>query len=264
MQHKPKKRLGQNFLVDQNIQRKIVASCQLGPSDIVLEIGAGRGELTQAIAKEVKKVYAVEVDVFLCDILEENLEKHPNVEIIRKDMLKVNLKNILKKSAKKIKVVGNIPYYITSPIIDHLLKFKDKIEVIYLSVQKEFARRMVAQAGSKDFGSFSCFVQYYTCPKIIFSISKTCFWPAPKVDSSFLRLDINKNLSLGLRKEKLLFQVIRKAFNQRRKILKNSLKGLISSERLVDFFKKYKINPHIRPEDLTLQDFTNLINPQKI
>lgn len=252
MHIKPKKRLGQNFLIDTNIQRKIIAACELKASDIVLEIGAGRGELTRLIAERASEVWAVEIDYYLCQTLKEKFKNYQNVEIINQDILKFNLKR------RGIKVIGNIPYYITTPIIEHLLKFKDKIDCIYISVQKEFARRMVAQAGSKDYGSFSCFVQYYTEPKTIFLIKKTSFLPTPKVDSFFLKLDIRHRTILEPENEKLLFKIIRSAFQQRRKTLRNSLNGIILPEKLRLFFRKYNIYPNIRPEDLTCQDFVNL------
>ncbi len=259
MHLKPKKRLGQNFLFDKNIQRKIIAACELKPSDTVLEIGAGYGELTQLIADKVNKVYALEIDSELCKILKDNFKECRNLTIINQDILKFNFKRYF-RNTDKIKVVGNIPYYITTPIIEQLINFRDKIDAIFITVQKEFARRMAAQAGSDDYGSFSCFAQYYTQPKIIFVIKKTCFSPMPKVDSCFLRLEIRPKPAQGLRNERLFFKIIRTAFNHRRKTLRNSLRGIISAQKLERFFAKYSLNSNIRPEALALKDFANLSN----
>jgi 16S rRNA (adenine1518-N6/adenine1519-N6)-dimethyltransferase len=260
MRIKPKKYLGQNFLIDKNILEKIVKACQFKPEDVVLEIGAGRGELTKLIAKQVKKVLALEIDTELCDSLTDNLKGYANVSVVNQDILKLTLKRRLSKLKKKVKIVGNIPYYITTPIIEYLLKSPEKIESIILTVQKEFAKRIAASPGSKEFGSFSCFVQYYASAKILFFITNNCFFPRPKVDSAVLELRIQHEPSVKVKNEKMLFRIIRTAFNQRRKIMKNSLKGLIPQQKLDTFFKKYDINPNIRPEDLSLQDFANLAN----
>ena len=257
---KPKKRLGQNFLIDKNIQNKIIHACNFESNDTVLEIGAGRGELTQLIAQRVNKVYAFEIDRDLCPILKDNLIIHKNVSIINKDFLKADLREYFKKSDHGIKVVGNIPYYITTPIIEYLLKYKHNIEIIFLTVQKEFALRMLSRAGSKDYGSFSCFIQYYTAPKKLFFITRTCFKPAPKVDSCFLELEIRGEPPVKIENEAWLFKIIRAAFNKRRKTLRNSLKELIPAADLEAFFNKYGINPNIRPESLTLDDFAHLAN----
>lgn len=253
----PKKKLGQNFLIDKNIQRKIICVCELKPQDTVLEIGAGRGELTSLIADNVAKVYAAEIDPQLCNILKGHLKKYKNVKIINQDILKFNLRRYLGKS-QKIKVIGNIPYYIATPIIEHLLKYRDKIDSIFITVQKEFAKRLIAQSGSKDYSSLSCFVQYYTKPKFLFLIKKTCFRPQPLIDSCFLRLEIREGSVVKVKNERLFFKIIRAAFNQRRKTLRNSLKSVISRQKLDSFFKRYNIDQNIRPEDLTLNDFANL------
>lgn len=260
MRVKPKKSLGQNFLVDKNIQEKITGLLELKPSDIILEIGSGRGELTGLIAQRVNKVYALEIDTNLCGLLKSNLKGCPNIEVINQDILKFSLKKIYRKLNKKarLKVFGNIPYYISSPIIAHLFKDRDKIESIFITVQKEFARRIVACPGSKDYGAFSCFVQYYTEPEIVLKIKKTCFFPRPKVDSCLLRLRMRLHPAVRPKDESLFFKIIRASFNQRRKTLKNSLAGIIPSAKLGAFFNKYGIDARVRPEDLSLQDFANL------
>ncbi|HLD83202.1 MAG TPA: 16S rRNA (adenine(1518)-N(6)/adenine(1519)-N(6))-dimethyltransferase RsmA [Candidatus Omnitrophota bacterium] len=266
MQLKPKKRLGQNFLTDKNIQRKIIAACGLKSSDIVLEIGAGRGELTTLIAPMVKRVYALELDRGLASQLKEVFRACRNVKIITADVLKFDLKKLGDGSifSKKIepspcfKVIGNIPYYITTPVIEKLIGFRDKIEAVFITIQKEVALRILSQPGSKDFGSLSCFLQYYTEPKILFPITKGCFWPQPKVNSCFLKLEIRPKPLIKVKDEALLFRIIRLAFNQRRKILRNSLSGIVSEAKLTYFFNTYKINPNTRPEGLCLEDFANL------
>jgi 16S rRNA (adenine1518-N6/adenine1519-N6)-dimethyltransferase len=258
MRSKPKKNLGQNFLTDTNIQRKIIGSIDLKADETVLEIGSGRGELTCLIAPLVRKIYALEIDAQLCKELAQNLSCRLNAEIINRDILKFNLAKEL-NSKGKIKVFGNIPYYITSPIIEHLFSHRDKISAIYLTVQKEFALRLAAKAGSKDYGAFSCFVQYYTEPKILFLIRKNSFYPAPKVDSCFLKLKLRRSPPVETEDENALFKIIRQAFGKRRKTLKNSLKGTVPEEKLNLFFARYNIRPDIRPERLSLQDFANLI-----
>ncbi|MBN1912918.1 MAG: ribosomal RNA small subunit methyltransferase A [Candidatus Omnitrophica bacterium] len=258
MRLKPKKRLGQNFLIDKNIIGKILNACAFGPSDNILEIGPGRGELTQEMAERVANLWAVEIDPGLCDILKESLRQYNNVKIIRQDILKYDPGDYFKQAGRKIKVIGNIPYYISSPIIEYLLKYRDQIEDIFLTVQKEFATRVIASAGSKDYGSFSCFARYFTQPDILFSIKKTCFYPVPKVDSAFLRLKIREKPYLKSKQEEVLFKIIRAAFSQRRKTLRNSLKAIMPAGKLEGFFLKYKIDPDSRPEKLTLQDFIDL------
>lgn len=260
MHIKPKKRLGQNFLIDKNIQRKLVAFYNLKASDRLLEIGAGYGELTKRVAPHAAFVYALEIDPELCKILKENTIGYANIEIINQDVLKFNLKQHFRKVKNKIKVIGNIPYYITTPIIELLLKYQDKIETIFITVQKEFAKRITAHPGSKDYGSFSCFVQYYAIPQALFFIKRTSFSPQPKVDSCLLELKIRQEPAVKPKSEKLFFKIIRAAFNQRRKTLRNSLDGTVSLEKLQVFFKKDHIDPNIRPEDLALKDFASLAN----
>jgi 16S rRNA (adenine1518-N6/adenine1519-N6)-dimethyltransferase len=252
----PKKKLGQNFLRDKNIQRKIISALRLRPTDAVLEIGAGDGALTRVIAQQVKRTYAVEIDPALCQRLRERLIGLSNVEVIQADILKLNLAKY--GLAKKLKIVGNIPYYITSPIIAHIFNFKRRINVLYLTVQKEFAQRIVASPGAKAYGAFSCFVQYYASAKVLFYIKRTCFFPAPKVDSAFLELQIRRKPLLGKSQEEFLFKIIRTAFGQRRKTLRNSLYGIISTEALREFFQRQGIDENIRPEELSLGNFINL------
>jgi 16S rRNA (adenine1518-N6/adenine1519-N6)-dimethyltransferase len=256
MRIKPKKKLGQNFLVDGNIRRKIIAACELKNTDIAVELGAGRGELTGLIAARAEKVFAIEIDSALCEIAGDALKEFPNARIINADILKFDFGIFFKES--KVKVIGNIPYYISSPIIERLVKFRDNITEAYISVQKEFARRMAAPSGSKDYGSFSCFVQYYAQTNVIFNIKKNSFFPVPQVDSSFVRLKIRKEPAVYVKDEKLFFKTIRAAFNKRRKTLKNSMEGVVSRDKLERYFMRYAIDPRIRGEELALQDFANI------
>ncbi|MFA4842273.1 MAG: 16S rRNA (adenine(1518)-N(6)/adenine(1519)-N(6))-dimethyltransferase RsmA [Candidatus Omnitrophota bacterium] len=259
MRVKAKKYLGQNFLVDPNIRRKIIQACELNPSDIVLELGAGRGELTEGIAKVAENIFAIELDSGLCEILRDKFECSKKVKIIQRDILKLDIGRLVGKLSCKIKVIGNIPYYITSPIIARLFKYKRHIDKIYLTVQKEFAARLIARAGSKDYGAFSCFTQYYSLPEIIFTVKNTCFRPVPKTDSAFVGLTLKTKLPLRAKEEKALFKIIRSAFNQRRKTLKNSLKGIVAKEQVEHFCANLAITSDIRAERLTLEDFTNLL-----
>ena len=229
-------------------------------SDVVLEIGAGRGEITGLIARKAGFVYALEIDASLCKILKSGLAGLENVEALKGDILKFDFKNFFSKVNKKVKVVGNIPYYITTPIIERLLEYREKISSVFIMVQKEFALRAVSGPGSKVFGSLSCFLQYYATPKILFSISKSCFYPAPKVDSCFLELSILKEPAVKVNDEALFLKIIRAGFNKRRKTLRNSLKDVIPQKKLSEFFQKYGIDKNTRPERLSLSDFANLVN----
>lgn len=260
MNARPKKRLGQNFLIDPNIQKKITAACGFKKTDIILEIGSGAGQMTKPISEQAGFVYALEIDHDLCGILKRNLHNLDNVTIINQDILKLDFNAYFANIKNRIKIFGNIPYYISSPIIEHIIKYRDKIEVIFITVQKEFAGRMAASAGTKQYGSLSCFVQYYLEPKIMFSISRNCFCPAPNVDSSFLKMAVREKAAVAVKDEKLFFAIIRAGFNKRRKTLRNSLSEILNKRELEYFFEEYGINKNIRPENLSLPDFANLAN----
>jgi 16S rRNA (adenine1518-N6/adenine1519-N6)-dimethyltransferase len=257
---KPKKSLGQNFLADKNIQKKIIHACGLSLEDIVLEIGSGKGDLTVPLAASAKKVYALEIDPRMYPVLERSLMVFDNCRIIKGDILKFDLNKFLgeEKISQKIKVVGNIPYYISSPIIERLIGFRRLISGVFITVQKEFGRRAQAVPGSKEYGSFSLFVQYHCDAKIIFEIKRNSFNPAPNVDSCFLRLSFRDKPPVAVEDEARFFKLIRTAFNQRRKTLRNSLEGLVSSDKLEEFLLKSGIDKNIRPEDLSLQQFAGL------
>jgi 16S rRNA (adenine1518-N6/adenine1519-N6)-dimethyltransferase len=255
MRIQPKKRLGQNFLLDKNIQRKILDSLELKKTDIVLEIGAGTGELTRQVCEKAHKVFALEIDETLCALLKERTAAYGNASVIHADFLRFDLNKFFKKFRRKVKVLGNIPYYITTPILERLLKSSPSIEVIFLTVQKEFAERIAASAGGKVYGSLSCFAQYHAAPRILFAIKRNSFYPAPKVDSCFLRLDMRSAPLLSPSQEKKLFKIIRSSFNQRRKTLRNSLEGVVPQEALQRFFEVSCLDRNVRPETLTLEHF---------
>lgn len=255
-----KKRLGQNFLTDKNIREKIIKSIGLAVSDTVLEIGSGRGEITSLIAEKAGFVYALEIDSQLCKILEEKFFNINNIKIIPADILKFDFNKFFKSVKSPVKIVGNIPYYITTPIIERIIEYRQKINCAYIMVQKEFAQRAVSTPGSKSHGSLSCFLQYYINPEILFSISRSCFWPQPKVDSCILKLNMRAEPAVKVSDEELFFKIIRAGFNKRRKTLRNSLKDIIPQEKLQAFFEQYNIDKNIRAERLSLTDFANLAN----
>ena len=265
MHIKPKKRLGQNFLKDKNIQRKIIRACELRGEDIVLEIGAGTGDLTVQLALTAKEVYALEIDPQLLPVLEKNVNHLANCRVIKADILKFDINKFIRenKITRKIKVIGNIPYYISSPIIERLIRYRSEIAAIFLTVQKEFGRRVASSCGSKEYGSFSCFAQYYLKPKILFTIKNNSFYPAPKVDSCFLSLEVREKPPVHVRDEAWLFKLIRTAFCQRRKTLRNSLQGIVSQDRLTQFLDAQVINRNARPEELSLEQFAGLSNSIK-
>jgi 16S rRNA (adenine1518-N6/adenine1519-N6)-dimethyltransferase len=253
-----KKRLGQNFLIDPNIRRKIIAALDLSPSDTVLEIGPGRGELTALIVPLVAKLYVVELDRRLAQLLQEKFRGQPKVKIIRADILKLDLAALLGRERKRAVAFGNIPYYISSPIIRRLVEFRANFKKVFLTVQKEFARRLIAGPGSKEYGAFTCYAQFYFQPRVLFEISRNCFRPAPKVDSCFISLEARKKLPLPAAEAGGLFRIIRGAFGKRRKTLRNSLRGIVPEEALREFFRRRAISENTRPEELSLGDFIAL------
>lgn len=259
MRIKAKKSLGQNFLQDKNILTKIVSSLDIIPSSSIVEIGAGTGLLTERLAGLGNKIFAFEIDKGLCKVLKEKFNGQRHIEIINADFLKADFKRLV-GAQFPLTVVGNIPYYISSPIIERIIKSASDIRVAYLTVQKEFAERIAADVGTKAYGSFTCFVQYYAVAKIFFDISRGCFQPAPSVDSCLLRLIPKKEEELIVVDRDMLSIVIRTAFGQRRKTLRNSLKELYSAENIESFCCARDISVNARPETLTLQDFVALTN----
>lgn len=253
--HYPQKSLGQNFLVDTRIQQRIVDVCDLRSSDVVVEIGPGKGALTRRMLPLVKKIIVIEKDRPLAAWLNKELPD-PHLEIIQGDFLKWDMDFLPQGTI----VVGNIPYYISTPIIEKLLAYKDKIKQAFLTVQLEFGQRLAAQAGNKVYGSLTCFVQYYMDVKILFKISRHCFNPKPKVDSCFVSLTMKPVPGVGAQNEPQLFHLIQTAFTQRRKMIVNALEDLISKEQLTVILEHLKISPKSRPEDLNLQNYIDITN----
>lgn len=249
----PKRSLGQNFLVNPRIQERIIAACALEKSDVVLEIGPGKGVLTRPLAQRVKKVLAIEKDNFLAPQLEKEFAG-TNVTIEHADVLKYSFEQL----PAPMKVVGNLPYNIATPIIEKVLTFRHKFPVFYLTVQLEYGSRIVAKPGSKDYGSLSCFVQYYATARKLFKISPSAFCPAPKVDSCFLSLHMRTAPARNARDEEFLFKLIRACFSQRRKTIRNSLAVVYGREDTEKILAELHIDPRLRAEDLSLEDYVRL------
>jgi len=254
LSYTPKKHLGQNFLADKHMQQKIIQACDLHPEDVVVEIGPGQGVLTRLIAPQVKRLICVEADRDLIGPLRSELTA--SVEIVHADFLKWDMGSL----PPQAKVIGNIPYYISTPIIEKLITDRKKFSAAFLTVQLEFGQRLTAKEGGKDYGSLSCFARYYADIKMLFKIKSTCFKPVPKVDSCFLRLTMRPQAQEKAADEEFLFKLVQTAFQQRRKTIVNSLKGLAGREKLARALKALGIDPQARPEDLTLSNYINLSN----
>jgi len=253
---RPSRRLGQNFLIDEKVLRKIIEAANLSENDIVLEVGPGIGNLTVELAKRVKKVIAIEKDKKMVEILRETLKNFTNIEIIEGDILKINLKPY---TSKPYKVVANIPYYLTSPLIRKFIECKEeRPRYMILMVQKEVAQRIVARP--PDMSILAVSVQFYAKPKIISFVSKKSFWPQPKVDSAILRIDPLMNTDKKQINTDLFFKIVRAGFSQPRKqLINNFSKGLEFDKKKVEvWLLKNKIQPTQRAETLNLEDWINL------
>lgn len=256
-----KKSLGQNFLTDIFVLEQIINSAQVCENDCVLEIGAGIGSLTQSLAENAQKVIAVEIDSKLIPILKDNLKYYDNIEILDADILKLDIAKLIteKNNGKQIKVVANLPYYITTPIIMGLLEQKLAIESITVMIQKEVAQRMQALPSTKDYGALSLAVQYYSKPEIVAEVSAECFIPKPNVDSAVICLKILTQPSIKVKDEELLFKLIKIGFGQRRKTLVNCLNNSseinMKKENISDMLNKLGLDKNIRGEALSLEQF---------
>ena len=261
---RPKKRFGQNFLVDRNVLNKILAAAEIHEGDPVLEVGPGAGTLTLALAERGAKVVAVELDRGLIAILTEVLAGHPNAVVVNADILGLNLPQFLADhfGDAKVKVLGNLPYYITSPITSELLLARSRIERMVLMVQKEVAERLKACPGTKDYGSMSVFVQYYSQPEIIAHASKNVFLPPPDVSSAIIRLTPRPEPPVEVPSDELFFDVVHCAFGQRRKTLLNSLSDCqalgLSKEQVSQVLHDAGIDPSRRAETLSLDEFARI------
>ena len=251
----PKRSLGQHFLVDPRIRERIIAACDLTKDDVVLEIGPGKGALTRPLADRVKKVLAIEKDNFLAPQLEKEFAG-TNVTIEHADILKYPFEQL----PAPMKVVGNLPYNIATPIIEKVLAFRHKFSVFYMTVQLEYGNRIVARPGNKEYGSLSCFVQYYAQAQKLFKIPPSAFRPAPKVDSCFLSLRMRPEPARKARDEEFLFKLIRACFSQRRKAIRNSLAVVYGREEGEELLRNLNIDPMLRAEDLSLEDYVRLAN----
>ena len=264
------KKFGQNFLIDTHVLEKIVDAADIGKDDLVLEIGPGIGTVTQYLCEAARQVIAVEIDRKLIKILKDTLSAYDNVEVINEDILKVDIAKLVdeKNEGKPIKVVSNLPYYITTPIIMTLLEKRVPVTDMTLMMQEEVARRMQAAPGNKDYGALSLAVQYYSVPYIAAFVPQNCFMPRPNVGSAVVNLKCHKKPPVEVMDEELMFKLIKASFAQRRKTLQN---GLTNSAEL-DFTKEeitgailkmqkllgMKQNPLIRGETLTLKEFACL------
>ena len=258
------KKFGQNFLIDTTVLDRIISSAEITKEDCVLEIGPGIGTMTQYLAEAAREVTAVEIDRNLIPILAETLSAYDNVQIINEDVLKLDLAALAKErnGGKPIKVVANLPYYITTPIIMGLFEGGVPIESITVMVQKEVAMRMQAGPGTKDYGALSLAVQYYAKPYLAANVPPNCFMPRPNVGSAVIRLTRYEEPPVKAKDEQLMFALIRASFNQRRKTLQNGLNNSqelsFTKEQIADAIEKMGLPPSVRGEALTLEQFAKL------
>lgn len=260
------KKFGQNFLIDTHVLDKIIASAGVAKEDCVLEIGPGIGTMTQYLAENAREVIAVEIDKALIPILEDTLSEYDNVTIINEDILKIDINQIVEERnhGQPVKVVANLPYYITTPIIMGLFENHVPLESITVMVQKEVADRMQVGPGTKDYGALSLAVQYYAKPEIVANVPPNCFMPRPNVGSAVIRLTRYEKPPVEVVDEKYMFALIRASFNQRRKTLVNGLLNAgnlgITKENITDALGKMKLSATVRGEALTLEQFAQLSN----
>jgi len=258
------KKFGQNFLIDAHVLNKIITSAEITKEDFVLEIGPGIGTMTQYLAEYADRVAAVEIDQALIPILKETLNTYPNVTIYHDDILKMDIMKLVREQneGKPVKVVANLPYYITTPIIMGLFESHVPIKSITVMVQKEVAQRMQAVPGTKDYGALSLAVQYYAAPYIVANVPPNCFIPRPNVGSAVIRLTRYEQPRVQVKDEKLMFQIIRASFNQRRKTLVNGLNNSpeikLSKEQISEAIEELGVSSSIRGEALTLEEFGGL------
>ena len=258
------KKYGQNFLIDAHVLDKIIAAADVGPEDFVLEIGPGIGTMTQYLAEHAREVAAVEIDTHLIPILEDTLQDYDNVTIINEDILKLDINALAqeKNQGRPIKIVANLPYYITTPIIMGLFESGVPVENITVMVQKEVADRMQVGPGTKDYGALSLAVQYYAEPYLVANVPPNCFMPRPKVGSAVIRLTRHKEKPVQVKDENFMFRLIRASFNQRRKTLQNGLNNCaelaVTKAQVVEALEKMGLPATVRGEKLTLEQFAQL------
>lgn len=259
------KRLGQNFLIDENVVEDILKAAEITREDLVIEIGPGLGTLTSALLEKAKKVVSIELDDRMLEILKDRFQLYSNFTLIHGDILKLDLKTIMEKEkeeskAQDIKIVANLPYYITTPIVMKLLEERLPITSITIMIQKEVAKRLTAKPGEKEAGAITYAVSYYAKAQEKREVPHTAFLPSPEVESEVISLQIRKKPKVQVKNEKLLFQIIKAAFSQRRKTLLNSLanNNIIEKEKLRKFLQKEGLSETIRGEAFTLEQFAKL------
>lgn len=260
------KKFGQNFLIDTHVLEKIIRSAEITKDDMVLEIGPGIGTMTQYLCESAREVIAVEIDRTLIPILEDTLSEYENVTVINEDVLKVDIRKIVmeRNQGKPVKVVANLPYYITTPIIMGLFEAHVPLDSITVMVQKEVADRMQAKPSTKDYGALSLAVQYYAKPYIVANVPPNCFMPRPNVGSAVIQLKLHGTPVIDVKDEHLMFAIIRASFNQRRKTLVNGLNNApsihASKELILEAIRSIGEKDTVRGEALTLEQFAKLSN----
>ncbi|MCI8345353.1 MAG: 16S rRNA (adenine(1518)-N(6)/adenine(1519)-N(6))-dimethyltransferase RsmA [Clostridia bacterium] len=258
------KSLGQNFLINDEVIEKIVESANISNEDLIIEIGPGLGTLTKRLLEKAKKVIAIELDKRMISILQERFSLYDNFKLINDDILKVNLNEIIQneKDIKEVKIVANLPYYITTPIIMKLLEDKLTLKSITVMVQKEVAKRLTSNPGSKQAGAITYAVNYYCEPEEIVLVPNSSFIPEPEVESEVIKLNLRNNPPVKIRSEEVFFKLIKASFMQRRKTLVNGItnSGLMSKEEIKTLLKKVNLPENVRGEVLTMQDFAKLTN----
>ena len=261
----PRKRLGQHFLVDPNILNKVIRTAEVGKQDVVLEIGPGLGGMTLVLSREAKKVIAVEIDPKLAAILKEKMKEHNNVEVVKGDILKMDFKYFFRKEGRPVKVVANLPYQISTPLLFRFVESKEVFSAFTLMLQKEVAERMVALPGKKEYGPLSIFIQLSLDVSICFFIKPAAFFPPPKVESAVIRMVWKEKPVIQANEEEWFKRVVKACFGYRRKTLINALRHseLSLPEFVESRMEQIGIDPRRRPETLTLEEFKNLAETLK-
>jgi 16S rRNA (adenine1518-N6/adenine1519-N6)-dimethyltransferase len=261
----PRKRWGQHFLVDRNILNKVVRTAQLEKGDVVLEVGPGLGEMTLALARQVKKVIAVEIDPKLVEVLRKKTVDSPNVEVVKGDILKIHFNQLLDQEGQRLKVVANLPYQISTPLLFRFIESKEAFSTFTLMLQKEVAERMVAPPGRKEYGPLSIFIQMFSDVSIRFFIKPSAFFPPPKVESAVVHMVWKEKPMIETNDEEWFKRVVRACFGYRRKTLVNALKHseLFLPEPVELKMEAIGIDPRRRPETLTIQEFAGLAEALK-
>ena len=262
----PKKRLGQHFLVDRNILNKVIRTAEVGKEDVVMEVGPGFGEMTLALARLVKQVIAVEIDPKLVEVLKKRLADCPNVEVVKSDILKVDFKRLYKNEGHPIKVVANLPYQISTPLLFRFIEAKEAFSTLTLMLQREVAERMAAPSGGKEYGPLSIFVQLFLDVSIRFFIKPSAFFPPPKIESAVVHMVWKEKPRIEEKDEEWFKKVVKACFGYRRKTLLNALKHseLPLDESTGPKMENAGIDPQRRPETLTIEEFIRLADALRV